>query len=179
MLLLLSSPPKKKNEKTVGGDMSFPTLHGSDTKTERKGMREREREEKKREREREREREEAEATNRKSAFLFWCINCILVYGDTLEDQRKIRLLRLLQKERKYTQLLTSPGEANPPLSLSLSLSLCLSITRSSSLPSIPTMRHLEWRRNCKTKKGRTEQNRTGFLEYINANFALFAPKKLL
>ena len=142
---------------------------------------ERERERREEEREREREREEAEATNRKSAFLFWCINCILVYGDTLEDQRKIRLLRLLQKERKYTQLLTSPGEANPPLSLSLSLSLslCLSITRSSSLPSIPTMRHLEWRRNCKTKKGRTEQNRTGFLEYINANFALFAPKKLL
>ena len=180
MLLLLSSPPKKKNEKQLAATCRFLHSTGAThSKTERKGMREREREEKKREREREREREEAEATNRKSGFLFWCINCILVYGDTLEDQRKIRLLRLLQKERKYTQLLTSPGEANPPLFLSLSLSLCLSITRSSSLPSIPTMRHLEWRRNCKTKKGRTEQNRTGFLEYIDANFALFAPKKLL
>ena len=164
---LLSS--EKKNEKQLAATCRFLHSTGAThSKTERKEMRERER-----------EREEAEATNRKSGFLFWCINCILVYGDTLEDQRKIRLLRLLQKERKYTQLLTSPGEANPPLSLSLSLSLCLSITRSSSLPSIPTMRHLEWRRNCKTKKGRTEQNRTGFLEYIDANFALFAPKKLL
>ena len=120
---LLSS--EKKNKKTVGGDMSFPTLHGSDTKTERKGMREREREEKKRERERERERRSG---SNKSQVWF----SVLVYKLHLGVRRYARgsaqdtIAAPPSKGKEIHTVINKPRRGQSS-SFSLSLSLSVSV----------------------------------------------------
>ena len=139
---LLSS--EKKKRKTVGGDMSFPTLHGSDTLENRKKGDERER--------------ERRSGSNKSQVWF----SVLVYKLHLGVRRYARgsaqdtIAAPPSKGKEIHAVINKPRRGQ---SSSFSLSLCVCLSRDPLL-SLPFPRCVIWSGGATVKLKKEEQNRT-------------------